>query len=63
MTYREMTEALDYGIETGRLIAAVRDDGEIGYHADIHATPELLRNKLSVAEVRRLRRVFGGVKI
>jgi len=59
MTYREMIEALDYGVSVGRLVAVLRRD-EIFYIADVKATSENHRNSLSVAEIRKLR--LAGIK-
>ena len=54
--YRRMLRMLDYGITSGRLIAAIREDGKIGYWTEKKAPAWVIRSALTVDEVHRLRR-------
>ena len=55
-SYRRMLKMLDYGVSSGRLIAAVREDGRVGYWTEKKAPAWVIKSALSVDEIRRLRR-------
>lgn len=56
MDYEGLLRMLDNGVRSGRLIANLHESGEIIYYTDSQATPDRLRNSLSVSEIHRIRR-------
>lgn len=54
---QQILDRLDELVRRGECIAAIRDDGEVGYWTVEQATATQLANRLSVEEVRRLRLV------
>lgn len=56
MTYQQLINELDRRTATGQLIASLNDDGEVGYWRAEQATERQVKNALTVAEVRMVRR-------
>lgn len=55
-TLDEVREGLDKLVQRGDVVALLRDDGEIGYWPAERITPEQWPQRLSIQQIRNLRR-------